>query len=109
MVEDPDAPSGTFRHWGLYDIAPGQSQLPEGGAGGAAPGFAQAVNDFGNSGYDGPQPPRGHGVHHYHFRIAALDTEKLPLPAKASVAQLWTAAQPHLIAEAELVGTFENR
>ncbi len=109
IVEDPDAPSGTFRHWGLYNIEAGQSGLSEGAAGSAAPGFSHAVNDFGNASYDGPQPPRGHGPHHYHFRIAALDTEKLLLPEKAKVADLLKATRPHMLAEAELVGTFENR
>jgi Raf kinase inhibitor-like YbhB/YbcL family protein len=109
IVEDPDAPSGTFRHWGLYNIEPGQSRLPEGAARSAAPGFSHAVNDFGNASYDGPQPPPGHGPHHYHFRLAALDAEKLPLPAKATVADLLDAARPHVVAEAELVGVFESR
>jgi Raf kinase inhibitor-like YbhB/YbcL family protein len=110
IVEDPDAPSGTFRHWGLYDITVNSARLPEGmDQGGQAAKFGHAVNDFGDAHYDGPQPPKGHGAHHYHFRLAALDIKHLDLPARASVADLWRAAKPHIIAEADLVGTFETR
>lgn len=65
------------------------------------------VNDFGNPVYDGPQPPKGHGLHHYHFRLAALDVERLDLPAKASVGAVWDAARSHSLGEAELMGTYE--
>jgi Raf kinase inhibitor-like YbhB/YbcL family protein len=64
IVEDPDAPSGTFRHWAIYNIGPGETGLREGGSK-AKPGtVAQGVNDFGNPHYDGPQPPKGRGPHH---------------------------------------------
>ncbi|MDW6021178.1 YbhB/YbcL family Raf kinase inhibitor-like protein [Mesorhizobium sp. BAC0120] len=110
VVEDPDAPSGTFRHWSVYDIARERSDLPEGTTPGAkTETLGHGVNDFGNAHYDGPQPPRGHGVHHYHFRLAALDTETLHLGPKASIDDIWTKARPHILAETELVGTFENR
>jgi len=106
IVEDPDAPSGTFRHWAIFDIAPHISNLPEG----VAIERAQSgVNDFGNQHYDGPQPPLGHGVHQYHFRLAALDITTLDVPRRARVADVWNAAKPHILAEAELVGTFATR
>jgi Raf kinase inhibitor-like YbhB/YbcL family protein len=105
IVEDPDAPSGTFRHWAIYDIEPERMTLPEG----ARIDFARCgINDFGDDHYDGPQPPRGHGVHHYHFRLAALDVETLGVPTRAKVAEIWKAAKPHVLAEAELIGTFET-
>ena len=64
VVEDPDAPSGTFRHWAIYNIGPGEAGLRE-GASKAKPGtVAQSLNDFGNGHYDAPQPPKGHGPHH---------------------------------------------
>lgn len=106
IVEDPDAPSGTFRHWAVHGIDPHRSSLPEGVA--IEPSLA-GVNDFGHPHYDGPQPPKGHGVHHYHFRLAALDAEALELSRRARVSDVWKAARPHIIAEAELVGTFETR
>jgi Raf kinase inhibitor-like YbhB/YbcL family protein len=110
VVEDPDAPSGTFRHWGIYDIAPERSQLLEGTTAGATTEkLGHGVNDFGNPHYDGPQPPKGHGVHHYHFRLAALDVDALHLGPKAKVDDILGKAQPHVLAEAELVGTYENR
>jgi len=106
IVEDPDARSGIFRHWALYDIDPRRSSLPEGALIEAA---HSGVNDFGHRQYDGPQPPKGHGVHHYHFRLAALDTGTLDVSRNARVSDVWKAATPHVLAEAELVGTFETR
>lgn len=107
VMEDPDAPSGTFRHWAVHGINPNQSELRE-GIGAEIPARRQAVNDFGRPRYDGPQPPRGHGVHHYHFRLAALDVANLDIPPDATVEQAWSAAQPHVVDEAELVGVFER-
>jgi hypothetical protein len=69
----------------------------------AAP--AMGRNDFGNAQYDGPQPPKGHGVHHYRFRLFALDVPELDVPKGASASQVLDAAQEHAIAEAETVGT----
>jgi Raf kinase inhibitor-like YbhB/YbcL family protein len=108
IVEDPDAPSGTFRHWGIYNIPASDTDLPK-GASSAEPGaIMQARNDFGHSHYDGPEPPKGHGPHHYHFRLAALALNRLDLPAESTVADLWEAARPHIVAEAELIGTYER-
>lgn len=106
IVEDPDAPSGTFRHWAVYDIDPHRASLPEGAT--IEPDHC-GINDFGHPQYDGPQPPRGHGVHRYYFRLAALDADKLDLSRRARVSEVWKAAKPHVLAEAELVGTFETR
>lgn len=106
IVEDPDAPSGTFRHWAVFDIDPTSSELPEGSA---IEHARSGVNDFGNQHYDGPQPPAGHGVHHYHFRLAALDTATLGLSDRVRISDVWKAAKPHILAETELVGTFEAR
>jgi Raf kinase inhibitor-like YbhB/YbcL family protein len=105
VVEDPDALSGTFRHWALYHISAEEEGLPE-GFGDAAP---QGVNDFGHTHYDGPKPPPGHGIHHYHFRLAALDTDALDLGPRAKAAEIWKKAKPHIIAEADLVGVYETK
>ena len=104
IVEDPDAPSGTFRHWGIYNIGGDVRSLPEA----ASRGFIGVANDFGDRNYRGPHPPRGHGVHHYHFRLAALDVDTLSLAPSAKVAELWRAVAPHLVAEASLVGTYQR-
>lgn len=110
VVEDPDAPSGTFRHWGVYDIDAVRDRLPEGTTAGAkTESLGHGVNDFGNPHYDGPQPPKGHGVHHYHFRLCALDVETLHCDEKAKIDDIMKQAEPHVLAEAEVVGTFENR
>ena len=109
VVEDPDAPKGIFRHWAVYNLPPAYQGLDEGsGSGSAGIPLEMAVNDFGNRSYDGPQPPRGHGAHHYHFRLLALDVPELGLPAGASVKDVLDAAQAHLIAEAETIGTFQS-
>ena len=109
VVEDPDAPRGTFRHWAAYDIPPGTHRLAE-GAGSRAQGAAihMATNDFGNARYDGPQPPPGHGTHHYHFRLFALDVPELNMPPECDAQDVLEAARSHAIAEAETVGTFER-
>jgi Raf kinase inhibitor-like YbhB/YbcL family protein len=107
LVEDPDAPSGTFRHWAAYDIPAITKELPEGAGSASNPeGVKHGVNDFGHAQYDGPQPPPGHGTHHYHFRLAALNTPHLDLPRQVRAMDVWKAAQPYITAETEIVGTF---
>lgn len=107
ICEDPDAPNGTFRHWAVYDIEPEREGLPEAfPPNGGADSIRQAVNDFGKHGYGGPLPPKGHGTHHYHFRLFALDTERLGLPHEASAADVETAVRSRKIAEARLTGLY---
>ena len=100
IVEDPDAPAGTFHHWGVYNLK--GNSLPEG----AAAAKSAAVNDFGEARYRGPAPPKGDGTHHYHFKLAALDIDMLKAPPSATVAELWPSAKRHIIGAAELVGTY---
>lgn len=109
IVDDPDAPSGVFAHWGLYDIPVEMTHLDEdfsdsGDAGEV--GARQVVNDFGRQGYGGPCPPHGHGVHHYRFELLALDVPHLELPARADCRELQAAAQPHVLSRARLMGTY---
>jgi len=107
VVEDPDAPSGTFHHWGLYNLH--TRGVPEGFASAdRQDDIESAINDFGEPGYRGPAPPPGHGTHHYHFKVAALDVETIDPPAQAKVADVWREAKNHVIAEAELVGTYSR-
>lgn len=110
VLEDPDAPRGTFRHWAAFDIPADADHLAE-GAGSTDSGSAvlMARNDFGNAQYDGPQPPPGHGVHHYHFRLFALDVAELDVPADADAEHVLAAARAHAIAEADSIGTYERR
>jgi len=64
------------------------------------------VNDFGEPRYGGPAPPKGHGTHHYHFRLAALDVETLTRKPKAKVEDIWKMAQTYIIDQGELIGTY---
>jgi Raf kinase inhibitor-like YbhB/YbcL family protein len=110
VVEDPDAPSGTFRHWALFNISAGRDRLPAGvGHGTKTEDLGLGVNDFGHPHYDGPKPPKGDGTHHYHFKLAALDVETLSQAPKARAEDVWNAAREHVIADTELVGTYERR
>jgi Raf kinase inhibitor-like YbhB/YbcL family protein len=104
VVDDPDAPSGTFRHWGVYDIPASARSI-----GGGQQVGGEVNNDFGKLGYGGPCPPKGHGPHHYHFKLFALDTDKLDIPDGAKVTDVENAARKQAIAEGELVGTYERR
>src|SRR5205823_7227862 len=79
IVDDPDAPSGLFTHWTVWNISPQISSIPEG----STPKGVQGTNDFGKSGYGGPCPPSG--AHHYYLKIFALDRDlELPSGAKRS-------------------------
>jgi Raf kinase inhibitor-like YbhB/YbcL family protein len=105
VVDDPDAPGGTFHHWGAYDIPASTRAIAAGQAIGT-----QAVNDSGKPGYKGPCPPPGNGPHHYHFKLFALDVDRLAgLGPNAKVADVENAAQQHLIGRAELIGIYERK
>jgi hypothetical protein len=104
VIDDPDAPSGTFRHWGIFDIPASARSL-----GGGQKTGTEVSNDFGKAGYGGPCPPKGHGPHHYHFKLFALDVDKLGVSPNAKVVDVENAAQQHAIAQAELIGTYERK
>jgi Raf kinase inhibitor-like YbhB/YbcL family protein len=107
VVEDPDAPKGTFRHWAAYNIPVHLQRLAEGAGSRDRGGALQmAENDFGNNRYDGPQPPPGDEPHHYHFRLFALDVPELDVDSDCSAAEVLEAAKAHAIAEADAVGVF---
>ena len=109
VVDDPDAPSGTFRHWGAFNIPPVARNLAP-GAGNQDEGLmAQARNDFGKPGYGGACPPKGHGPHHYRFKLMALDVDKLEVGNGASVNDVEAAAARHLAGRAELTGIYERK
>ena len=77
IMDDPDAPGGTWTHWLLWDVPAHVYSLPE--TSGQAR-WESGKNDFGRPGYGGPCPPKGHGVHRYHFTLYALDRPVLGLP-----------------------------
>jgi hypothetical protein len=110
VVDDPDAPSGTFYHWGVFNIPATQREIARGaGNGGSNTNFVQAVNSFGNSGYGGPCPPKGHGPHHYRFKLYALDVDKLTLPSDAKIPEVEQQARQHKVAMAQIMGTYERK
>jgi Raf kinase inhibitor-like YbhB/YbcL family protein len=109
VVEDPDAPTGTFRHWVVSDIPPAARGLDAGySANRPAAGLHEARNDFGKTGYGGPCPPPGHGTHHYHFRLLAIGRPRLDLRAAPQALDVLKAAQPYIIQQAEFVATYHR-
>lgn len=109
LMDDPDAPGGTWTHWGVYDIPAEYHELEENIPAQEETGrLKQAVTDFGLAGYGGPCPPSGHGVHRYQFRLLALDVETLGLPAGAQFGEVEEAARSHTLSEARLMGTYSR-
>jgi len=108
LCDDPDAPIGDWVHWVLFNLPPAtahleaavprQAKLPN--------GAMQGVNDYNRHGYDGPWPPPGK-PHRYFFKVYALDT-KLNLTEKAHKADLLKAVQGHILAQGQLIGTFQR-
>src|ERR1700735_2243823 len=108
IVQDSDAPGGTFIHWVAYNIPAQTTSLPAGVPKKAEinGGGENGINSFGNVGYNGPCPPPGK-IHHYHFLLYALDST-LNLGDKADAAAVEAAMKGHVLATAELIGTFER-
>ena len=112
IVDDPDAPTAQpWVHWVIYKIPAGTTALSEAIAATAElvdpPGARQGKNSWPTIGYRGPMPPPGHGTHHYHFKLYALNIQ-LDLSSEADKQDLAAAMTGHILAEAELVGTYER-
>ncbi|HEV8591657.1 MAG TPA: YbhB/YbcL family Raf kinase inhibitor-like protein [Pyrinomonadaceae bacterium] len=109
LVSDPDAPSGTFTHWLLFNLPTDIGGLPEN----LPPneklenGALQGKNGFGKFGYGGPCPPAGSEPHRYFFRFYALDT-KLNLGSGISLQEINSAMKSHILDEAELMGKYSR-
>ena len=109
VCEDPDAPGGIWYHWGIFNIPkechelksaiPGKSHVD---------GMRQAVNSFQRVGYGGPCPPKGHGRHHYRFRLFALSTGELAVPANADCATVARLAHKQSLGEVVLTGLYQR-
>jgi Raf kinase inhibitor-like YbhB/YbcL family protein len=102
ITDDPDAPSGLFTHWLVWNIPPQTNSIAEG----TAPKGVHGTNDFGKSGYGGPCPPPG--THRYSFKIFALDRE-LDLSSAAKQSQVDAAMKGHVIAQGELIGRYVRK
>ena len=102
IVDDPDAPRGTFTHWLLFDIDPKRVAIDED----QAPEEArQGKTDWGEAEYGGPKPPSGE--HRYFFKLVALDKE-LGLPRGSTRRQIEAAMKGHVLAKAELMGRYAS-
>lgn len=105
IVVDPDAPSGSFVHWLVYDLPAAQDALPEGASGSLD--LTEGTNDYGAVGYGGPCPPPG-PAHRYFFRLYALDRPSLDLPPGATAMEVEQALKRGVLAEAEWMGTYRR-
>jgi Raf kinase inhibitor-like YbhB/YbcL family protein len=110
VVDDPDAPDPkaprmTWVHWVVYNIPAAAASLAEGASGRLPPGTRQGRNDWARAGYGGPCPPVGR--HRYFHKLYALDAE-LPDLREPTKAQLEAAMEGHVLAKAELVGTYQK-
>jgi Raf kinase inhibitor-like YbhB/YbcL family protein len=104
ICHDPDAPlPWGFTHWTLYNIPPEVTEVAEG----SNCGFTEGVNSAGKTGYTGPAPPEGHGVHHYYFWLYALD-KTLNLEPNLNRVELLKAIGDSVTAQARLVGTYQR-
>ena len=107
IVDDPDAPGGTFVHWVLYDLPGSTRELPEG-----LPrdktlpnGAKHGMNSLKKLGYSGPCPPSG--THRYFFKVYALDAQT-NLPPGKSKADLLQAMKGHILAQGQIMGTYKK-
>ncbi len=112
IVADPDAPRAEpWVHWVIYKIPADATGLPEGMPRAERvtmpAGALQGTNSWDQIGYGGPMPPPGHGLHHYHFKLYALDAP-LNLKPGATKEQLLKAMDGHVLAQGELIGTYER-
>ena len=101
VVDDPDAPAGTWLHWTLWNIDSELNKIEEDSV---PEGAGEGMTNFGNTGYGGPCPP---GKHRYFFKLYALDT-KLDLSSSAKVKHLENAMEDNIIEKAKLVGIYER-
>jgi Raf kinase inhibitor-like YbhB/YbcL family protein len=108
IMDDPDAPGGTFVHWVLYNVPAQIQKLPEGMSHDKilSDGSMQGMTDFGRTGYGGPCPPPGK-PHRYYFKIYALDS-RIELSPGASKKQLENAMAGHILAKGEIVGIYKR-
>ena len=109
IVEDPDAPAGTWVHWVLFDLPANTSELPEDlPKGQRLPnGAKQGLNDFKHLGYGGPCPPQGK-LHRYVFKLYAVDSS-LDLKPGATKKELEQAMEKHILAQGQLIGTYKRK
>jgi Raf kinase inhibitor-like YbhB/YbcL family protein len=109
VIEDPDAPNGTFIHWVIYNIPSSEHGLAENIArrDPLPNGARQGTNSAQQLGYMGPCPPAGK-AHRYYFKLFALDTE-INIPGEATHDKLMSTIQGHILAKGEIMGTYQKK
>ena len=109
-MDDPDAPSGEFTHWVLYDLPPDARMLPSDRHSGEreAQGGVNGTNSFGRIGYGAPCPPKGDRPHHYRFTVYALDAA-LGRPSGISKEEALAAMRGHVLESGQLTGTYARQ
>lgn len=100
IMDDPDASSGIFTHWIMWNIKPSETEIKENSV---PEGAVQGLNSTRSNSYTGPCPPSG--IHRYFFKVYALDTE-LSLDKNSNVDQLSSEIERHVVAQAELMGKY---
>lgn len=110
VVEDPDAPGGTFTHWVLYNLPASAHDLPPNvpPAERAPNGAEQGKNSFGKTGYGAPCPPPGSPPHRYQFALYAADTA-INVPPRPDMDTVLSALRGHIIAQARLEGRYARQ
>ena len=101
IMDDPDAPVGTWDHWVVFNIPTSTKEISKG----TEPKGTAGRNSWGRTGYGGPCPPSG--THRYFFKLYALDTE-LNLPEGTTKKDLERAMQGRILAQAQLMGTYKR-
>jgi Raf kinase inhibitor-like YbhB/YbcL family protein len=107
IMDDPDAPAGTWNHWLLFDIPATAHSLAQG----YKPGQlgVSGTSDFGRPGYGGPCPPKGHGPHRYFFRLYAVRAASLGLKPGARRSEIDHALRGQVLAETQYMGRYERK
>jgi Raf kinase inhibitor-like YbhB/YbcL family protein len=109
FCNDPDAPAGTWHHWAVYDIPADLRSLPEDlGTEVGNARIKQGLGDSRQMGYNGPCPPRGHGVHRYQFHLLALSIDRLPVHDQCRCKEIERQARRYVLAEATLTALYSR-
>lgn len=102
IVDDPDAPAGTWIHWTVWNMPPETREIKEG----SKPAGIEGITSFGRTGYGGPCPPSG--VHRYFFKLYALDTQ-IELSPTAKIDELIATIKDHIIDQAQIMGKYSRQ